>query len=55
MVLGLIFGKNVLGAAECPNYEILGNRPNDENEADMSASFHVWDLSDYFGNLSKTW
>ena len=32
----------------------FGNLPNDENEADMSASFHVWNLIDYFGNCSET-
>ena len=42
------------GGAECQSCEILGNRPNNENEADMSASFHVWNLSGYFGNLDKT-
>ena len=53
MVLGLILGKKSCeegGGAGCPNRDFLGD---DRNEADRSASFHVWNLSDYFGNLGK--
>ena len=46
--------KKLSEGAGCPNCEILGNLPNDENEGDVSASFHVWNLIDYSGSLGKT-